>query len=147
MGHGTSMSHVTVERNGRTFHVQLAKVQDVIDLMDANYARRRKELIEDLEAMKASPEDKMKALAELRDRKGLTADLMREAFTLEGACSIIRHMANPDDYEAVIDGAPDKIVELALLVLGFTLDAEGDDPEEGSDADPQMGGETSTKRQ
>ena len=140
------MSHLTVNRQSKTYHLPLATVQDVIDLMDAGYAKRRVELLADLEVIGAGPEDKLKALADLRERKGMTADLMREAFTLEGACSIIEHVAKPEDYKAIIEAAPDKIVELALLVLGFSLDGDSES-EEGSDVDPQKGDETSIEKQ
>tara|TARA_R110002012_G_scaffold30807_2_gene92793 strand:+ start:251 stop:673 length:423 start_codon:yes stop_codon:yes gene_type:complete len=140
------MSHITVDREGKTYHVPLATVQDVIDLMDSTYSKRREELLVDLKAVEASPTEKLQALAELRERKGLTTDLMREAFTLDGACAIIQHVAKPDDHNALIDVAPDKVVELALLVLGFTLD-ETDESKEGSDVDPPKGDETSTTKQ
>jgi hypothetical protein len=140
------MSHLTVKRSTGTIHVPLATVQDVIDLMDANYARRRIELVSDMEAMNASESAKLEAMKELRDRRGMTSDLIREAFTLPGARSIIEHVADPGDHEALLEESPDEIVQIALKILGFEVDDT--EAEEGSaDADPPKGGVTSIRTQ
>jgi hypothetical protein len=137
------MSHLTVQRQGKAYHIPLATVQDVIDLMDANYAKNRQTLLDDLDAMNASEETKLKAMTEMRERKGMTTDLIREAFTLPGARAILEHVARPEDHEAIFEDAPDKIVQIALEVLGFTVD--GDDAETAGDTDlnPQKGDATS----
>ena len=140
------MSHLTINRHGKAYHVPLATVQDVIDMMDATYARKRMELLADLEAMSASEEAKVKALTELRDRKGLTTDLLREAFTLPGARAIIEHVAKPEDHEAIMEDQPDQIVQVALQVLGFTVDPDEEDEEGEGSAHPQNGDATSTKK-
>ena len=139
------MSHLTIDRKGKTYHVPFATVQDVIDLMDASYSRRRDELAEDLKAMDASTEMKLEAMNELRSRKGLTADLIREAFTLPGAHEIIKHVVKPDELEPILESAPDEIVKLALLVLGFDVD-EDEEAGQATDANPQTGDETSTQK-
>ncbi len=146
MESNTDMSHLTVKRSTGTIHVPLASVQDVIDLMDANYARKRIELISDMEAMNASESAKLEAMKELRDRRGMTSDLIREAFTLPGARSIIEHVADPDDHESLLEEPPDEVVRIALQILGFNMDtAEGEEAD--STPDPQIGGETSTRTQ
>jgi len=136
------MSHLTVKRSTGTIHVPLATVQDVIDLMDAAYARRRVELISDLEAMNASEESKLKALSDMRERRGMTSDLIRDAFTLPGARCIIEHVADPQHHEVLMEESPDEIVQMALKILGFEVDDE--EGAESDDADPRTGGETST---
>jgi hypothetical protein len=139
------MSHITVDRAGKTIHLPLATVQDVIDLMDASYARKRRDLIEDLDALGVSGEDKVKAMSELRERKGMTTDLIRDVFTLAGAQSVIKHCAKPEDLDELLNEAPDQIVQLALEVLGFDV---GDTSEESAEdgASPRKGGVTSTTK-
>ena len=139
------MSHLTVKRNAKTYHVPMATVQNVIDLMDANYAESRKALIEDLKAMDASDEAKIKAMDDLRQRRGMTTDLIRSAFTLAGARAILEHVVDPDEFHEVADTTPDELVQLALQVLGFDVDAESDESEKP--ADPTTGGGTSTRKQ
>jgi hypothetical protein len=138
------MSHLTVKRKAKTFHVPLASVQNVIELMDANFSANRKALIQDLADMDASDETKIKAMDDLRQRKGMTTDLIRSAFTLAGARSILEHVVSPEDFDEVVDTTPDDLVQLALQVLGFDIDddSKGDD----APADPTQGDGTSTKK-
>jgi hypothetical protein len=76
----------------------------------------------------------------------MTSDLIREAFTLPGARSIIEHVADPGDHEALLEESPDEVVRIALQILGFNMDtAEGEEAD--STPDPQIGGETSTRTQ
>ena len=140
------MSHLTVKRSAGTIHVPLASVQDVIDLMDANYARKRIELISDMEAMNASESAKLEAMKELRARRGLTSARVREAFTLPGARSIIEHVADPGDHDALLEESPDEIVQMALKILGFEVD-DTEAEEDSEDADPPNGDETSIPMQ
>ena len=140
------MSHLTVQRHGKAYHVPLATVQDVIDLMDANYAKKRVELLADLDDMNASEETKLKAMAEIRERKGMTTDLIREAFTLPGARSIIQHVAKTEDHAAILEDAPDQIVQVALQVLGFTVDEQNSEEDGERPENPPKGDATSTTK-
>jgi hypothetical protein len=140
------MSHVTVHRQGKAYHVPLATVQDVIDLMDATYSINRAELIADLDAMSASEDAKVKAIREMRSRKGMTTDLVRQAFTLNGAQMIVEHVVEPEKHEAIMDTTPDDLVQTALLILGFDMNEESEN--DGTDkANPRKGDGTSTTRQ
>ena len=139
------MSHLTIQRNSKTIKIPMASVQDVIDLMDESYSRRRKELASDMKEMEIDDAGRIEALKELRERKGMTTDLIREAFTLPGAHAIIRHMADPENLEEILEEAPDEIVQLALQILGFEVG--GEDETEGENATPPQKGEgTSTTK-
>jgi len=142
------MSHLTIQRKSKTIKIPMASVQDVIDLMDASYTRRRKELADDMREMEIDDAGRIKALNELRERKGMTTDLIRETFTLPGAHAIIRHMADPENLEDILEEAPDEIVELALKILGFEVGEESADEtkEEDDSSHPEKGGGTSTMK-
>ena len=62
------MSHLTIQRKSKTIKIPMASVQDVIDLMDASYTRRRKELADDMREMEIDDAGRIKALNELRER-------------------------------------------------------------------------------
>tara|TARA_R110001592_G_scaffold122620_3_gene329549 strand:+ start:2868 stop:3269 length:402 start_codon:yes stop_codon:yes gene_type:complete len=124
-------SKVVVKREGKTIKVAQARVQDVIDMMEANHRELRSDLIADLEAGKIDDAGKVKALEELRAKKGITSDLIRSAFTLPGAKRIIEHQAEPDDLEQLLNTTPDRIVELALQVIGW--DPEPEEEAKGED--------------
>ena len=145
MEQSARMSHVTVQRQGKAYHVPLATVQDIIDLMDANYAKARVELLSDLEAMSASEESKLQAMKEMRERKGMTTDLIRQAFTLEGARAVVEHVVDPAMHAAVMDSTPDELVQTALTILGFDMTDDADSKEE-KPANPPKGGATSTTK-
>jgi hypothetical protein len=83
------MSKIVVKRDDKTFHLEKATVQDVIDLMDEMHKEKRAELLEDLDAAGVTGGEKIEALSELRKTKGITSDLVRSAFTLNGAKKII----------------------------------------------------------
>ena len=110
-------SKIVVKRKGKTIHVAQARVQDVIDMMEANHRELRDDLIADLDASGIGDAEKLKALEELRAKKGITSDLIRSAFTLPGARRIIEHQTEPADIDAVMDTTPDMLVELALQIL------------------------------
>ena len=87
--------------------------------MNDQYERERADLIEDLETAQASPQERMRALKEHRQTKGLTGNLMRSAFSLEGALKIIEWVCDPEDLEGIKSGTPEETVRLALTLLGF----------------------------
>ena len=141
------MSHVTVKRHGKAYHVPLATVQDVIDIMDANYAKARTELLADLEAMSATEEARLQAMKEMRESRGMTTDLIRQAFTLEGARAVVEHVVDPELHAAVMDSTPDELVQTALTILGFDMADDSDEAVENKTTNPRKGGETSTTKQ
>jgi len=142
------MNNVTVERNGSVIRVPEATVSDVISLMDAQYGKTRKELLEDLEVIQATNEEKIAALNKIREQRGMTSVLVRSAFTLSGATDIIRHTAKPEDHSAILDAEPDDLVWLALSILGFEQKEEGEVTEEPSEEErpTRNDRETSTKK-
>ena len=126
------MTHISIERNGKTYHVPEASVSDLMSLLDARFEDDRLALLKDLEDIGATIEEKMEQLTEFRATKGLTSVLMRSAFNLRGATQIIKHVADPDDLDQILDAAPDELVWLALKVLGYEAvdPTENDDKEE-----------------
>ena len=124
----------------------MVKVRSCEKVLLRSQTSERIELISDMEAMNASESAKLDAMRDLRDRRGMTSDLIREAFTLPGARSIIEHVADPDDHESLLEEPPDELVRLALQILGFDMD-DADVEEADSTADPRTGGETSTRTQ
>lgn len=135
------MTHISVERRGKTFHVPEATVADLIAMMDEQYVEDRIGLLADLEEINADDELRMQKLKELRDTKGLTASLMRSAFNLTGAMRIIRHMVESPEVDEILKGEPDELVWLALRILGF----EADEEEASAEGNAQPSLEASTK--
>jgi hypothetical protein len=117
------MSKIVVKRDDKTFHLEKATVQDVIDLMDEMHKEKRAELLEDLDAAGVTGGEKIEALSELRKTKGITSDLVRSAFTLNGAKKIIEFKCQPGEMHGICDCAPDEVVYLALEILGFDREA------------------------
>tara|TARA_R110000824_G_scaffold1991_1_gene9696 strand:- start:9167 stop:9583 length:417 start_codon:yes stop_codon:yes gene_type:complete len=138
------LTHISIDRNGKTLHVPEATVQDLMSLLDARYDRERSSLLQDLEDIGANSDEKIEQLKELRATKGLTSLLMRSAFELSGATEIIKHVANPNDVEEVLSAAPDDIVWLALKILGYEASDPSDDAEESSAEGNESSPETST---
>lgn len=118
------MSKVVFKTQKSVVHVDQATVQDVIDMMESKYLQARKQLVDDLKFAGASEDALVKGLNELRQNKGITAMLLRDAFTLEGAKQIVEHMAKTEDHETIFASKPDDIVNLALQVLGYEYDHE-----------------------
>ncbi len=134
------MSKIVVKRDDKTFHLEKATVQDVIDLMDEMHKEKRAELLEDLDAAGVTGEEKIKALSELRESKGSTSDLVRSTFTLPGAKKVIEFKADPDKIENICDCTPEKVVYLALEILGFDqdeIDQDDDGEKEEQPENPQ----------
>ena len=134
------MSKIIVKRDDKTFHLEKATVQDVIDLMDEMHKEKRSELLEYLVAAGVSGDEKIKALCELRQTKGITSDLVRSAFTLNGAKKVIEFKCQPGEMHGVCDCAPDEVVYLALEILGFDRDAfeaDAQDEKEEPSENPQ----------
>jgi len=129
-------SKVVVERSGATLHVKQARVQDVIDMIEAEHDRSRASLIADLEAAGMSGEEKMLALEKLRAEKGLIGNLVRGAFTLDGAVRIIKHQGESDDIDELLNATPDEVITLALQVIGYDLDADNEKEKAEDDENP-----------
>ncbi len=139
------MTHISIDRNGKSYHVPEATVSDLMSLLDQQFETSRLELLKDLDDVKATAGEKIVALRELRATKGLTSNLMRSAFEIKGATNIIKYVCSPDDVDAILDAAPDDLVWLALKILGFepTDPSEEDEGEEGGEGKPSSQG-TST---
>mgnify|MGYP003118779336 CR=1 FL=1 len=139
------MTHISVERQGKTFHVPEATIEDLIALMEEQYSQDRIDMLADLEEIGASDELRLEKLKELRDAKGLTAALMRSAFNLTGATRIITYMVKSPDREAVLDGTPDEVVWLALRILGFESNDSDEPIEEAEEGKVLASPEASTQ--
>ncbi len=138
------MTHISIDRNGKSYHVPEASVGDLMSLLDQQFEASRIELLKDLDDVQATAGEKIVALKELRATKGLTSNLMRSAFELEGATKIIKYVCKPEDADAILDASPDDLVWLALKILGFEpKDPDESDDEESGEGKPSSQG-TST---
>ena len=139
------MTHISIDRNGKSYHVPEANVSDLMSLLDQQFEASRLDLIKDLDDIQATAGEKIVALKELRAAKGLTSNLMRSAFELEGATNIIKYVCDPKDVDSVLDATPDDIVWLALKILGFEpSDPSDEDEEEASEEGKPSSQGTST---
>jgi len=129
------LTHISIDRNGKSYHVPEATVSDLMSLLEQQFEASRLELIADLEVVGATALEKVDALKELRATKGLTSNLMRSAFELQGATQIIKHICKPEDVEEILQASPDDLVWLALKILGY----EAADPTEEEEQDPDEG--------
>ena len=134
------------ERDGETIRLSEATIAEVIGLMDHQFDKQRKELIEDLEAVDASSELKLEEVRKLRDEKGLTSKLIRYAFTLRGAMDVIEYVVPEEKREKALGGDPDQIVWLALRLLGFNMSDNEEEGEKAEAENPPKGRATSTPK-
>ena len=118
------MTQISVRRKGKVIKVREPTVEDLIALMSDQYETERSNIIEDLEASGASGSERLAALQEHRKTRGLTGNLMRSAFSLEGAVKIIRWVAEGKTADELLQGTPEETVRLALQLLGFEDDDE-----------------------
>ena len=140
------MTHVIFERGDETITVKEATVAEVIGLMDDQFDRQRKELIEDMESVGASSDLMLDEVKKLRDEKGLTSKLIRHAFTLRGAMEVIKYVVPEDKREKAMSGDPDEIVWLALRLLGFNMSDVDQDSEKEPEEHPTTDRATSTAK-
>ena len=134
------------ERGDETITVKEATVAEVIGLMDDQFDRQRRELIEDMESVGASSEMMLDEVKKLRDEKGLTSKLIRHAFTLRGAMEVIKYIVPEDKREKAISGEPDEIVWLALRLLGFNMNDVDEEKQEEQEEHPTKDSATSTAK-
>lgn len=126
------MTHLHIENNEKTIQVRVAKIRDVLHIMDQVYEARREELLEDLDSSGAGTLEKMQALAQLREDRGSVSLLMKSAFTLHGAIEILKHLTDSSDHESLNEVPMDKLVLVALRSIGFEQsDDDSDEDEEG----------------
>ena len=113
------MTHISVRHKSKTYKVPEPTVEDLIALMDDQFSREREELLADLEAAQAAPEERLRVLSDHRRTKGMTGNLMRSAFSLDGAVRIIKWCCEPDMANTLTNGTPEQTVRNALLLLGY----------------------------
>jgi hypothetical protein len=123
-----------VRHKSKEYKVVEPTVEDLIALMDDQFSREREDLIADLEAANASSEERLRVLSDHRRTKGMTGNLMRSAFSLDGAVRIIKWCCEPDMADNLTNGTPEQIVRNALLLLGYE-----DVEQEESDAEKKAG--------
>lgn len=140
------MSHVVFERDGETITIEEATVAQVIGLMDHQFERQRKELIEDLDSVGAPADLKLDEVRKLRDDKGLTSKIIRHAFSLRGAMEVIEYVVPDGKREKALRGDPDELVWLALRLLGFDLSDVDEKNEADQNDHPTKDRATSTQK-
>ncbi len=126
------MTHLDIHQGDRTIRARVAKVADVIHLMEQQYERDRLEMIKNLNDCEVPANEKMSALKELAAEKGQVSTLMKSAFTLQGAIEVLKYSTEPDDHKYLEDIEVDRLVVFALQVLGFTASTEEEGTEEQS---------------
>lgn len=140
------MTHIMVERAGKSVRVPEATVANLIGLMEHKYQQERLAILADLEEVGATVETKYEAVSQLRESKGLTTALLRWCFSLDGAVAVIKYLTDTSLHDALLEATPDELVYLALRLVGY--DAPDSDPSEASDdgdeENPMNGRGTST---
>lgn len=124
------MQPIPVQIGEETILVPTLKVQQVIDLATLQHDRDRRLLLEDAKDAGLSPEAIVDVLREHRKERGLSATIMRSAFTVEGAHRIIRCAMDgnfPDTFESI---DPNRLSNIALGCLGVDLDELTEQAEE-----------------
>jgi hypothetical protein len=114
---------------GETFLVPRLRVQDIIDLQTLRFDRERRELIEDLEAAGVSSDDRLATLRKHRQERGLSSVIVRAAFSVEGAWSIVRSALKDDIPEPLREMDPQTLSRTALACIGIDLDEMTSDQE------------------
>tara|TARA_R100000388_G_C7187624_1_gene131870 strand:+ start:381 stop:794 length:414 start_codon:yes stop_codon:yes gene_type:complete len=116
------MQKIPVTVGEETILIPTLRVQQIIDLATLQHDRERGLLIEDADEAGLSPEEKMKVLRDHRKERGLSATIVRSAFSVDGAHRIIR-CALDGEYPAALETIdPTQITNIALGCLGVELE-------------------------
>ena len=115
-----------------TILVPRLKVQQIIDLAVLRHERERKELVQDLEDAGVDPEDRLERLRQHRKEVGLSSVIVRWAFSVDGAYSIVRMAMG--EFPAELEGMdPGNLSRLALACIGVDLDESVEGGAEGKE--------------
>ena len=116
------MQPIPVQVGDETILVPTLKVQQVIDLATLQHDRDRRLLLDDAKDAGLDPEAIVGLLREHRKEQGLSATIMRSAFTVEGAFRIIRCALDGNYSEEFENIDPNRLSNIALACLGVDLD-------------------------
>lgn len=116
------MQPIPVSLGDETLLIPRLRVQELIDLSTLRHDRERRELLQDLEAAGIEPEAKLEALREHRKSRGLSSVIVRAAFTVEGAWSILRVALADEIPEELKSLDPTTLSRTALACIGIDLD-------------------------
>lgn len=121
------MNPIPVTIDGDTTLVPRLRVQQVIDLSTRRFERERLNLIADLTDAGVEPGDRLLQLRKQREESGLSAMIVRSAFTTRGAKEVVAEAMGGEFPESFASIAPDELSRLALSCLGVTLDENEDE--------------------
>ncbi len=126
------MEPIAVPVADGTILVPRLKVQQIIDLAVLRHERERKELVQDLADAGVNPEDRLERLRQHRKEVGLSSVIVRWAFSVDGAYSIIRMAMG--DFPAELEGMdPGNLSRMALACIGVNLDESVEGGAEGKE--------------
>ena len=109
------MQKIPVTVGEETILIPTLRVQQIIDLATLQHDRDRKQLLEDAEDAGLDSNEKMEMLQEHRKERGLSATIIRSAFSVDGAYKIIRSALDgefPSELETI------DAKELTTIALG-----------------------------
>mgnify|MGYP003153869778 CR=1 FL=1 len=129
------MTPQAVTINDETILVPKLTVQQIIDMSVLQNERDRADLLQDLKDSGIEGEERLTALRQHRSESGLSATVVRSAFTAAGAYQIVRMAMGGEFPESMNQLDPTKLSEIALGCLGIVMDdlVAEEDGSEGND--------------
>ena len=129
------MTPQAVTINQETILVPKLTVQQIIDMSVLQNERDRADLLQDLKDAGIEGEERLVALRNHRAEAGLSATVVRSAFSAVGAFSIIRMAMGGEFPETMNSLDPTRLSEIALSCLGIEMDdlVADEDGSEGKD--------------
>lgn len=123
------MTPQAVTIDGETILIPKLTVQQIIDMSVLQNERERNDLLQDMKDAEIEGEERLSRLQAHRKEAGLSATVVRSAFTSAGAYAIIRHAMGGEYPETMNHLDPTRLTQIALGCLG--IDLEGLKADEG----------------
>tara|TARA_R100001460_G_scaffold23359_5_gene47105 strand:+ start:509 stop:952 length:444 start_codon:yes stop_codon:yes gene_type:complete len=116
------MQPIPVTIADETVLVPRLRVQQIIELSTHRHERDRLDLIKDLEDSGASTEERLEMLRDHRNQAGLSSIIVRSAFTVDGAYSVIEAAMGGEFPASFSSLEPTLMSKIALQCLGVDVD-------------------------
>lgn len=100
-------------------------VGECIEMADLIWQREHHHLLARLDEAKADPADRLKALKDHDDVRGLASELTRQCFRLPNALAVLEKASDDASRDRIEKLAPDIVINLSLKALGY-VDREDD---------------------
>ena len=126
------MNPIPITIGGETTLVPRLRIQQIIDLSTRRFEKDRLDLVSDLNDAGVDAVERLDQLREHRKECGLSSVIVRSAFSVEGAISIVSAAMGGELPEQFASISPDEMSRLALGCIGVELEDKTEDKAERS---------------